>query len=144
MSPGLSFGVNENGWPHFGQKPSERPAAPSRLRPTGCPSTAQKRLLSGTTGLSRIASAGSCSGMGGMTVNPPPSRLRAALVALVVRRFEPRVPLPVEPSPATEAGPPAGGCPRPETGVVAAVECEPGRVLTFMPVTVQYPSESIS
>ena len=47
-APGSSFGVNENGVRHFGQKPSVRPGRPSRERPTGAPQMEQKRLSSAT------------------------------------------------------------------------------------------------
>src|SRR5256885_5446977 len=62
MSPGLSFGVKENGVRQFGQKPSGRPGRPSRERPTGLPHLAQNRRSSGTWGATRMALLGSIGG----------------------------------------------------------------------------------
>src|SRR5438876_11557221 len=76
MSPGRNLGLNEYRCPHFGQKPSDRPAVPFLVRPTGSPSIGQNRLLSCTTGSSSTATTGSCSGMGGMSTKPAPSRFR--------------------------------------------------------------------
>ena len=72
--PGSSFGVNENGVRHCGQKPSERPGRPSRERPTGAPQLEQKRRFSGTLGSASTAFAGSSGGTDGIVVRPAPSR----------------------------------------------------------------------
>ena len=53
---------------HLGQKPSVRPGWPSRDRPTGLPQFGQKRLSSGTCGLTMIACAASIAGLGGTVV----------------------------------------------------------------------------
>src|SRR3954447_21170023 len=82
MSPGLSFGVKENGVRQCGQKPSARPGRPSRERPTGLPHLEQNRRSSGTWGSTRTGLLGSIGGallgaMGGtlgIVVSPAPSR----------------------------------------------------------------------
>ena len=67
-------GVNENSWPHWGQKPSVRPGWPSMLRPIGLPHLEQVRLSSGTCGSGLIALLASTGGAGGTTVRPAPRR----------------------------------------------------------------------
>ena len=84
-SPGCSFGVNENGVPHLGQKPSARPARPPRDRPTFSPHLEQKRLSSGTSGLAMSTDCGSGTGADGTVVMPAP-RCWIREVALTRRR----------------------------------------------------------
>src|SRR6478609_1719798 len=84
-SPGCSFGVNENGVPHLGQKPSARPARPPRDRPTFSPHLEQKRLSSGTSGLAMSTDCGSGTGADGTVVMPAP-RCWIRDVALTSRR----------------------------------------------------------
>src|SRR4029079_11102285 len=83
-APGCSFGSKSNGVRHFGQKPFDRPGAPSRERPTCAPQTEQNRLSSGTVGGSNNAWRGSVTGTDGTWVRPAPSR--DVCVPVVVRR----------------------------------------------------------
>jgi hypothetical protein len=124
--------VNEKGWPHFEQKPSVRPGASSRLRPTGSSHTAQKRLCSATTASVNTALAGSCSGIDGISINPAPRRLRADDVVFAVVRREPRADVLVV---ADGVDVPDGVDDAGATGVVTAPESR--SVLTFTPVRVQ-------
>src|SRR5689334_9944381 len=84
-SPGRSFGVNEYGARHFGQKPSVRPGFPSRDRPTGEPHDEQKRFSSGTDGFASTAERGSATGAAGTFVMPAP-RCWTRFVAVTSRR----------------------------------------------------------
>src|SRR6478735_3300824 len=84
-SPGCSLGLNENGVPHFGQKPSARLGLPARDRPTFSPHLAQKRLSSGTSGLAITIDFGSGTGTDGTVVMPAP-RCWMRAVALTRRR----------------------------------------------------------
>src|SRR5215218_5403527 len=78
MSPALSFGTKEYGWPHLVQKPSVRPGRSPRERPTGAPQSEreQNRLRSGTSGFSCTISRGSGRGTPGTSTRPAPSRPR--------------------------------------------------------------------
>ena len=71
-SPACSFGANEYGVRHFGQKPSVRPAAPSRARPTGAAHAEQNRFSSGTEGSVSTIDRGSAIGVAGTLVIPAP------------------------------------------------------------------------
>src|SRR5438093_13465570 len=84
-SPGCSLGVNENGVPHFAQKPSARPGRPGRARPTFSPQAEQKRFSSGTSGLAMTTDCGSGTGADGTVVMPAP-RCWIRAVALTSRR----------------------------------------------------------
>src|SRR6185369_16001452 len=77
-SPRESLGTKEYRAPQWVQKPSVRPALPSRPRPTGLLHSGlpQNRWPSGTCGLVRIAAAGSPLGMRGIVTIPAPSRPR--------------------------------------------------------------------
>src|SRR5690349_11726308 len=78
MSPGLSLGTKEYGWPHLVQKPSVRPGRSPRARPTGAPQSLrlQNRLRSGTSGLASTAIRGSVRGTSSTLTRPAPRRLR--------------------------------------------------------------------
>ncbi|GAB2613542.1 hypothetical protein GCM10027168_52780 [Streptomyces capparidis] len=58
------------------QNPSLRPGRPARLRPTWASHLLQKRLRSGTSGLSSTADCGSGRGTTGTDTSPAPSRPR--------------------------------------------------------------------
>src|SRR5690242_7435283 len=78
MSPPLSLGTKEYGWPHLVQKPSVRPGRSPRARPTGAPQSEreQNRLRSGTSGFSSTIARGSGRGTCGTCTRPAPSRPR--------------------------------------------------------------------
>src|SRR5436309_6177940 len=95
-SPGCSLGVNENGVPHFAQKPSARPGRPGRARPTFSPQAEQKRFSSGTSGLASTTDRGSGTGADGTVVMPAP-RCWVSAVDATRRRVGRVVPLRAEP-----------------------------------------------
>src|SRR3954469_17291001 len=91
-SPRESLGTNENGVPHWVQKPSGRPGSPSRPRPTGVLQSElpQNRWPSGTCGSVRIALAGLPRGTGGTATTPAPSLPRVPAVLDDPVRADPR------------------------------------------------------
>ncbi|GAA2428908.1 hypothetical protein GCM10010191_47630 [Actinomadura vinacea] len=97
------------------QKPSVRPDRPSRPRPTGASQRLQNRRLSGTSGRSMIAEAGSRYGTGGTSTSPAPSIPRRAdpvdpvpplpcVPRVAVRPDDPRDPDPLGPEDGSEPG----------------------------------------
>src|SRR5262249_44404078 len=119
------FGVNENGVPHALQKPSLRPAAPSRDRPTGAPQRGllQNRLFSATLGSAMTAVAGSRYGIGAISTSPAPRRLRALVrVRAVWERRSVVIDV-------------TAGLLAPPVRVATPADCEPGR--GAMPQTLQ-------
>src|SRR6478735_9475093 len=73
-SPVSSCGENENSAPQSGQTPSLSPGRPALPRPTGRPQPLHSRFDSATTGLVRIALAGSMSSLIGISTRPSPMR----------------------------------------------------------------------
>src|SRR5215470_6864975 len=95
-SPLCRRGRNENGVPSLGQKPSMRPARPSRLRPTGSPHFAQNRRSSGNVGSSRTSSVGSGTTAGAIATSPAPRRWDAPPEVRVVPVLVRLVPGPLD------------------------------------------------